>query len=80
MLLETNGQSKTFTQHTVKEVAMKKEKLKEIVEEKIDEAFAEYFNDMNIQTGDIYPLQGIELDNLEDEIVDFILKIAKQNM
>lgn len=58
---------------------MTKEKLKEIVEDKIDEAFAEYFKDMNIPTGNIYPLQGFELDNLEDKIVDFILKIAEQN-
>lgn len=59
---------------------MTKEQLKELVDDKIDDVFVEYFDSMDIQSGDITPLQTIELDKLEDELVNFILQIAEQNM
>ena len=59
---------------------MTREQLKSLVDDKIDDAFVEYFDSMDIQSGDITPLQTIELDKLEDELVNFILRIAEQNM
>ena len=54
--------------------------LKMLIDDSINDIFVEYFDRMDIKSGDIEPLQAFELDELEEQLTNFILKIAEQNM
>jgi len=59
---------------------MTKEELKEFLDEKINEVFLEYQTRMEIESGDIHPLEALALDELEDQMTDLILRVCERNM
>lgn len=49
-----------------------KEKILNLLEDKIDEIFAEMQEELKIEDGNIYPMDKLELDNCIDKLADKI--------
>lgn len=50
--------------------------LKELISEKVNEIFAEYQKANGIASGDIYPLDALQLENIERELETLIRKVC----
>lgn len=49
-----------------------KEKILQLLENKVDEIFLEMQNELNIQDGNIFPLDALELDNCMENLANKI--------
>lgn len=58
---------------------MTKEELRKVLEEDIDNVFKKYMDSNDIKTGDISPLQSLDLDTKLDDLCDLIFKVCEQN-
>lgn len=56
------------------------ESIKRLLEEKINEAFAEIQNDNNITSGDIEPFDSFQLDDLTTDLAKLIETVIKKQM
>lgn len=58
---------------------MNKEGLRVTLQKHIDEVFLEFMNDNDIKTGDITPLQTLDLDTKLDDLTELIFEVCEQN-
>ena len=56
------------------------ESIKRLLEEKINEAFAEIQSDNNITSGDIEPFDSFQLDDLTTDLAKLIETVIKKQM
>ena len=47
-------------------------KIRELLNEKINEIFSEMQNDLNIQNGDIFPMDALRMEELQNKLADNI--------
>lgn len=52
-----------------------KERINEMLADKINEVFAEMQKEMNIESGDILPMDNLELDDLTDKMAEVIARV-----
>lgn len=58
---------------------MNRDKLYNIVEDKINEIFSEYQIANGIKTGDISPMQLLKLHDIENQLTDLIIEVGEDN-
>lgn len=58
---------------------MDREELFDLIDEKINDIFLEYQKANDIASGDISPLQSLDLEEIEDKLTDLIMSVDKQN-
>lgn len=54
------------------------EKVRELLEEKVNEIFCEMQNELHIESGDISPLMSLRLDEDMDNLADIITNILNE--
>lgn len=57
-----------------------KEKIINLLEEKVDEIFLQMQNELGIEDGNIYPLDALELDNYMEQLADKIKVVLDSQM
>lgn len=58
---------------------MDRKELFDLIDEKINDIFLEYQKANDIASGDISPLQSLDLEEIEDKLTDLIMSVGKQN-
>lgn len=58
---------------------MDREGLYSLVEEKINDVFLEYQTKNKIESGDITPIQALQLEKIQNELTDLIMDIGSEN-
>ena len=58
---------------------MNRETLYNLVEEKINDIFLEYQAANDIKSGDITPLQALQLEELQNKLTDLIMNVRSEN-
>lgn len=58
---------------------MNRETLYNLVEEKINDIFLEYQVANDIKSGDITPLQALQLEELQNKLADLIMNVGSEN-
>lgn len=58
---------------------MNRETLYNLVEEKINDIFLEYQVANDIKSGDITPLQALQLEELQNKLTDLIMNVRSEN-
>lgn len=58
---------------------MNRETLYNLVEEKINDIFLEYQVANDIKSGDITPLQALQLEELQNKLIDLIMNVGSEN-
>ena len=49
-----------------------KEKILQLLDDKVDEVFLEMQEELNIEDGNIFPLDALELDNCKEQLANII--------
>lgn len=57
-----------------------REKILNLLEEKVDEIFLQMQDELNIENGDIFPLDKFELDNCIEQLADKIETVLNTQM
>lgn len=58
---------------------MDRETLYSLVEEKVNDIFLEYQAENDIKSGDITPLQTLQLEELQNKLTDLIMNVGSEN-
>lgn len=58
---------------------MNRYELREVLEKTVNSVFKHYMDSNDIKTGDITPLQALDLDNKLDTLADLIFEVCEQN-
>lgn len=58
---------------------MDREGLYSLVKEKINDVFLEYQTKNKIESGDITPIQALQLEKIQNELTDLIMDIGSEN-
>lgn len=63
----------------LQEEKMNRETLYNLVEERINDIFIEYQAANDIKSGDITPLQALQLEELQNKLTDLIMNVGSEN-
>jgi histidinol dehydrogenase len=78
--LEEYLKNPDFTVHKAQKITADKEKIREVMESKLQEAYTEILGYHNLQTGDITPLQQNKIEGEEDELVDSVTEWIERKL
>lgn len=58
---------------------MDRKTLYNLLEERINDIFLEYQNANEIKSGDISPLQALQLENIQNQLADLIMEVRNHD-
>lgn len=62
--------NETFTVYEAEKVTVDRDKIKEIIQSKLQEGYSEILSHHSLHTGDITPLEQEDIDSKEEEVVE----------
>ena len=58
---------------------MNRETLYNLIEERLNDIFLEYHDANEIKSGDISPLQALQLEDIQNQLADLIMKVGSHD-
>lgn len=62
--------NETFTVYKAEKIQVDRDKIKETIQSKLQEAYGEILSHHSLHTGDITPLEQEDMDSKEDQVVE----------